>query len=212
MKTRTLDYISISDLGITKDTVYLFKIGWDVVRLSLIVKNERWCTLVENQGGRVLDGVSKLLVRGPWRCEKLQGRMLYFVIIAFSVKGFWNFIPYYPPVPLWIFQYSLIISLTMFDFLFFLDLIHFLNNLQIFKDLIHFLNNLQFVYFLGLIHFINNFLFVFAFQTYVKIEIQEGRVNLRCPQCTEHMHPNGKTFFFNQNDFKTIEIDNDVFQ
>ena len=27
-------------------------------------------------------------------------------------------------------------------------------------------------------------------QTYVKIEIQEGRVNLRCPQCTELMHPN----------------------
>ena len=27
-------------------------------------------------------------------------------------------------------------------------------------------------------------------QTYVKIEIQEGRVNLRCPQCTEFMHPN----------------------
>ena len=33
---------------------------------------------------------------------------------------------------------------------------------------------------------------LWIFQTYVKIEIQEGRVNLRCPQCTEHMHPNGK--------------------
>ena len=29
--------------------------------------------------------------------------------------------------------------------------------------------------------------------TYVKIEIQEGRANLKCPQCTELMHPNGKT-------------------
>ena len=28
--------------------------------------------------------------------------------------------------------------------------------------------------------------------TYVKIEIQEGRANLKCPQCTELMHPNGK--------------------
>ena len=34
--------------------------------------------------------------------------------------------------------------------------------------------------------------------TYVKIEIQEGRANLKCPQCTELMHPNGKpcTFSF----------------
>jgi hypothetical protein len=28
--------------------------------------------------------------------------------------------------------------------------------------------------------------------TYVRIEIQEGRANLKCPQCTELMHPNGK--------------------
>ena len=28
--------------------------------------------------------------------------------------------------------------------------------------------------------------------TYVRIEIQEGRVNLRCPQCPELMHPNGE--------------------
>jgi len=27
-------------------------------------------------------------------------------------------------------------------------------------------------------------------QKYVRIEIQEGRVNLKCPQCTEGMHPN----------------------
>ena len=32
--------------------------------------------------------------------------------------------------------------------------------------------------------------------TYVKIEIQEGRANLKCPQCTELMHPNGKTCTF----------------
>ena len=32
--------------------------------------------------------------------------------------------------------------------------------------------------------------------TYVKIEIQEGRANLKCPQCTELMHPNGKRVFF----------------
>lgn len=29
-------------------------------------------------------------------------------------------------------------------------------------------------------------------RTYVRIEIQEGRVNLKCPQCNEFMHPNGK--------------------
>ena len=29
-------------------------------------------------------------------------------------------------------------------------------------------------------------------QTYVRIEIQEGRVNLKCPQCSESMHPNGR--------------------
>lgn len=28
--------------------------------------------------------------------------------------------------------------------------------------------------------------------TYTKLEIQEGRVNLKCPQCTELIHPNGK--------------------
>ncbi len=28
--------------------------------------------------------------------------------------------------------------------------------------------------------------------TYTKLEIQEGRVNLKCPQCTELVHPNGK--------------------
>ena len=34
--------------------------------------------------------------------------------------------------------------------------------------------------------------------TYVKIEIQEGRANLKCPQCTELMHPNGKRVFFSK--------------
>ena len=29
-------------------------------------------------------------------------------------------------------------------------------------------------------------------QIYVKIELQEGRVNIKCPQCPEAMHPNGK--------------------
>ena len=28
--------------------------------------------------------------------------------------------------------------------------------------------------------------------TYTKLEIQEGRVSLKCPQCTELIHPNGK--------------------
>ena len=28
-------------------------------------------------------------------------------------------------------------------------------------------------------------------QLYVRIEIQEGRVNLKCPQCNEILHPNG---------------------
>ena len=28
-------------------------------------------------------------------------------------------------------------------------------------------------------------------QIYVKIELQEGRVNIKCPQCPEAMHPNG---------------------
>ena len=32
-------------------------------------------------------------------------------------------------------------------------------------------------------------------QTYVRIEIQEGRVNLKCPQCSEAMHPNGNKPF-----------------
>ena len=32
-------------------------------------------------------------------------------------------------------------------------------------------------------------------RTYVRIEIQEGRVNLQCPQCIENLHPNGKKTF-----------------
>ena len=32
--------------------------------------------------------------------------------------------------------------------------------------------------------------------TYTKLEIQEGRVNLKCPQCTELIHPNGKKLFY----------------
>lgn len=32
--------------------------------------------------------------------------------------------------------------------------------------------------------------------TYTKLEIQEGRVSLKCPQCTELIHPNGKHGFF----------------
>ena len=30
--------------------------------------------------------------------------------------------------------------------------------------------------------------------TYTKLEIHEGRVNLKCPQCNELIHPNGKEF------------------
>ena len=29
--------------------------------------------------------------------------------------------------------------------------------------------------------------------TYTKLEIHEGRVNLKCPQCNELIHPNGET-------------------
>ena len=32
---------------------------------------------------------------------------------------------------------------------------------------------------------------IYCLQTYIRIEIQEGRVNLKCPQCSESMHPNG---------------------
>ena len=35
--------------------------------------------------------------------------------------------------------------------------------------------------------------------TYTKLEIQEGRVNLKCPQCTELIHPNGKYFDWSLN-------------
>ena len=35
--------------------------------------------------------------------------------------------------------------------------------------------------------------------TYTKLEIQEGRVNLKCPQCTELIHPNGKQFYWIKN-------------
>jgi hypothetical protein len=31
--------------------------------------------------------------------------------------------------------------------------------------------------------------------TYTKLEIHEGRVNLKCPQCNELIHPNGKDFY-----------------
>ena len=40
--------------------------------------------------------------------------------------------------------------------------------------------------------------------TYVKIEIQEGRANLKCPQCTELMHPNGKKLFKNLHIFGRV--------
>ena len=33
---------------------------------------------------------------------------------------------------------------------------------------------------------------IVCLQQYVRIEIQEGRVNLKCPQCNEILHPNGE--------------------
>lgn len=45
--------------------------------------------------------------------------------------------------------------------------------------------------------FLRNCPHLFCFdclQIYAKIELQEGRANIKCPQCVEPMHPNGTLY------------------